>query len=122
MGKYGRRGAKAAAVKHRGPEQGVEVKNIFAHKMVQLSCCIRAPEGIEVKIRAIAQIAKTSHIAYRRVEPYIKIFSARPGNLKTKIGCIAGDIPILQAGLKPFTQFVFDFGLQPTGACPAAKH
>ena len=50
MGKYGRRGAKAAAVKHRGPEQGVEVKNIFANKMVQLGCCIRAPEGIEVKI------------------------------------------------------------------------
>ena len=77
----------------------MEINNILANKMVQLSGAIFAPVLIEIDIALIAEMFKCRHVANWRIQPNVKIFARRIGDFKTKIGCIATDIPFLQTAV-----------------------
>ena len=96
----------------------MEINNIFADKMVQLSWAIFAPIMIEVDILLIAKMLKRRHIADWRIQPDLKIFARRIGDFKAKIGRIATDIPLLKTGFKPFPQLVGNLILNSATARP----
>ena len=48
---------------------------------------------------------EAGHVAHRRIDPHIKILAGRIRNLEPEVRCVAGDVPILEAGLEPFRQF-----------------
>ena len=110
--------AEFGAGEHGGPKQRMEIDNILADKMVELSWAVFFPEMIEIDIFSIAEIFKACHVAYWRVEPNIKVLARRVGNFKTKVGGVTADIPLLQATVEPFAQLVGHFVLHCAAAGP----
>ncbi|SJC40708.1 Uncharacterised protein [Shigella sonnei] len=116
--------AEVAAFQHGRPEQAVEVNNIFTDEVVQLGGGVFLPVFIEAGGIAalVAQILEGTHVANRRVQPDVEIFARRVRNFKTEVRRIAGDIPLLQAGFKPFLHFVRHLLLQRAAAGPCLQH
>ena len=106
---------------HRRPEKGVEVNDIFSHKVVQLCVSIRIPPFLEVKIDSIAQFLETGHVTNGRVYPDIEVLVFGAGNPETEIGFITGYIPVTQTIIEPLLHLVDDFGLQGPGRHPVLQ-
>ena len=97
----------ATAFEHRRPEQAVEVDDILTDKVIQLGVALFTPVGIEAQVAAlVAQVLERAHVAYRRIQPDVEVFTRRIGDLKAKVGGVAGDVPLLQAGLEPLLHLV----------------
>ena len=114
--------AKACALQHGWPEQGMKIQNVLADKMMQLGGATRLPPGFKAPGLFAAQVQKAGHVTHRRIQPDIKILAGRIGNFKPEVGRITGDVPILQAGSEPFIEFVGHCILQGAGAGPLAQH
>ena len=96
----------ARAFQHRRPEEHVEIGNILADEMVELGAAVCVPEIGKIEIMTRTQGLESGHIAHRRIHPDIKIFARLARNFKAPVRRIAGNIPRLQTGSKPFRQFV----------------
>ena len=96
----------------------MKVDNVLADKMIQLGFGVLAPVIVEIQPFTVAQVLAAGHIADRRIQPDIKIFARCIGDLEAEVRRITADVPFLQAGLQPFSQFVGHLVLQMTGACP----
>ena len=107
---------------HGRPEQAVEIRNVFTDEMIQLCVGVFVPEIVKVNVILITEILETGHVTNRRIYPHIKEFVRCARNFKTKIRCIAADIPLLQAVFKPFLKLVCHFSLNRTGADPLFQH
>ena len=110
--------AKAGAAEHGGPEQGVEVDDVLADKMVQLAACAPGPETIKVDVFPTAEVFEAGHVADGGIQPDVEVLARGIGNFKTEIRGIPADIPLLQAGVQPLAQFIGDFLAHVTGAGP----
>ena len=88
-------------MKHSGPEQGVKIEYVFTDKMVELGRGVRGPKGVEVNTPRGAEVAEACHVPNRCIEPDIKVLPRRVWNFEPEVGCIAGDIPVLKADIKP---------------------
>ncbi len=115
MGKDIGGGSIASKLQHGRPEEGVEVKNVFANKVVLLHRRIFSNEAFKVTARVGAELFQACVIANRCVKPDIEIFTWGTWNFKTEIGRIARDVPISKTTFfaKPLFQFVAGFGLKP---------
>jgi len=100
----------------------VKIDDVFADKMVQLGVAVFTPKFVKIQTLLVAQVFKAGHVADRRIQPNVKIFARRIGDFKTEIRRIAADVPLLQAAVQPFGQFVADFRLQMAGVSPLAQH
>ena len=114
--------AETGAFQHRRPEQAVEVDDVLADKVIQLGVAVRRPVAVEVETMLIAVVLEAGHVADRRIQPDIEVLAGVAGNLEAEVGCLAGDVPRLQAGFQPFVQFVGDAVLQRAGTQPVAQH
>lgn len=88
MNKQVGRLAEVAAFQHCLPEQAVEVNNIFTDEVVQLGGGVFLPVFIEAYAVAalVAQILERTHIANRRIQPDVEIFTRAFGISKPKYG------------------------------------
>ncbi len=111
-------GAIAGTVEHGGPEQGVEVDDVLADKVVKLRLRVPLPEGIEVQPFPVAQVLEAGHVADGGIQPDVEILARRAGNLETEVGGVAADIPFPQATLQPLVKFVGGFLGHVAGADP----
>ena len=111
-------GAELGTLEHGGPEQGVEVDDIFTDKVIQLGFAVFIPVMIKIYAFSVAQVFKAGHVANRRIQPHIKILAWGIGYFEAKVGGVAADIPFLQAAFQPFTQLVSHFWLHGTAAGP----
>jgi len=94
-------------MQHRRPEQGVEVDDVLADKMVELSIRIRRPERLEVELwTALTQVFEARHVANRRIQPDIEKLTRRIRDLEAEVRRIARDIPIGEALVEPLIEFV----------------
>ncbi len=97
----------------------MEVDDVLADEMVDLTLGVLAPEIIKVKcVVSLAVMFESGHIANWGVQPDIKVLAGFTGDLEAKIGRIATDIPVLQAGVEPFSKLVSDLILQGAAAGP----
>ena len=112
------RGAVLSTAQHGWPEQRVEVDDILADKMVQLGLGVFIPVVIKIHALTVAKIFKAGHIAYWCIQPDIEVLARGTGEFKTKVGCIAADIPFLQSAVQPLAKFVGDFRLHCATARP----
>ena len=103
MRKQPRRTTMPAVLQHGRPKQTMKIQNVLADKMIQLSRIIIPPKIIKSNLRtARAQVAKTRHITYRRIQPHIKILLLRNlRNAKAKIRRITRNVPITQITTQP---------------------
>jgi hypothetical protein len=95
-----------------GPEQGMEIDNVFADEVVQLCGTAFLPGLFPVQHVLFAVIAPAGNVADRCIYPHIKILAGGVRNFKAEIRRITGNVPVVQAGIKPFIQFVGHFTLQ----------
>ena len=106
-------------MQHGGPEQGVEIRDVFANKVVLLNVGV-VDVGVVVHTDLGQIIFERCQVANGRIEPHIKIFAGCVWNFNAEIRRIAADVPVSQAALtffvfgKPFFDFVQYFGLQAT--------
>ena len=103
----------AGALQHGRPKEGMEVYDVLTDEVVEFifiavtgGSMLPGPEAIEVKPLSIAVVLGGGDVANRGVEPHVKILVRLAGNLKTKVRTVPGNVPILQAGIKPLLQFV----------------
>ena len=110
------RGAVAGEMQHGGPEQGVEIEDVFADEVVHLGLAVGFEVFVEIDADAVAQVFKRRHVADGRVQPDVEVFARCVGDFKTEIRRVAGDVPVGQGGFfafaQPFFHFVEGFGLQ----------
>src|SRR5690606_28709346 len=119
MGIDGSGSAEAGALEQGRPEQGVEVDDVLADKVIELGFGVGVPVLVKVEVgAAAAQVFEAGHVTNRCIQPDIKILARSVGNFKPEIGRVTADIPLLQAGVQPFGQFVGDLGLQGAAAGP----
>ena len=110
---------KVGPIEHGGPEQGMEVNDVLANKVVYLGAGIRCPKIVKVQIvTLIAQVLKARHVANGGIHPDIKILVRGAGNGEAKVGGIPGDIPSAQAVVQPFGELVGNFRLHRAAASP----
>ncbi len=120
---YGAGNAIAAAVQHCRPEQGVEINDVLADKVVQLGVAAGTPPVIEIQFRFIGtEIGKAGHVAHRRIQPDVKKLVLLAGYFKAEVGRIAGHVPTAQAVSKPLLQLVAHFVLQAGRLHPLLQH
>ncbi len=113
----------AGAFEHGGPEQGVEVDDVLADEVIQLGGGVLAPEGVEIQFRTTAaEVLEAGHVADRRVQPHIEVLARLIRDLEAEVRCIAGDVPLLQAGVQPLGDLVGHGVLQGAAAGPALQH
>ena len=108
------------------PEQCVEVEDVLANEVVQLSLRVRLEVFVEIEPFLAAQVLERTHVADRRIEPDVEILARRVGDLEAEIGCVARDVPVGELVFafrtKPFLHLVRRFRLQMAGfARPAAQ-
>ena len=107
-----RRQTVAGGLEHAGPEQRVEVRDVFADEMVNLAI-FRAPPIVEFLACAIAPLLRRGHVADRRVEPHVPIVAGAVGNFEAEIRGRARDVPIAERLAEEMAlQVVGDLGLQ----------
>ena len=101
------RGSIVGPMQHGWPEQTVEVDDVFANEVVNFALALFVPVFVKVQIlAALAQVLKRGHITDGGIQPDVEVFARLAGNFKAEVGRIAGDIPVLQASVQPFGQFV----------------
>ena len=83
------RGAMTGKFKRSGEEQGVEIKNVLADEVIQLGSGLRAPIIIKVDAGPVAQMLERTHVAYRCVQPDVKIFTRCIRDFEAEIGRVA---------------------------------
>ena len=121
MGPDGTGCAEPGAVQHGRPEQGVEIDNVLADKVVHLGGGIRLPEMLEINAFPVAQVLETGEVTNGRVEPDVEVLAGCIRNLEAEIGRIAADVPFLQTSIQPLGQFIGHLGLQRTAAGPVRE-
>ena len=100
----------------------MEVDNILADKVVHFTLGVFVPVLVEVQtFGAVAQVLESRHVADRRIQPDVEVFAGLTRNLKTEVGRITGDIPVLQAAVQPLGQLVGDLFLDGAAAGPAFR-
>ena len=108
----------AGEVQHCGPEQGVEIDNVFADEVNLLGLRI-GEKFFEIHALLRAVILEAREIANRGVEPDIEIFAGRVGNRDAEIGRVARNVPVAERFLgfafEPLFSLVRDLRLQSAG-------
>ena len=67
MGEHAGGRAVAGKFEHGGPEQGVEIEDVFADKVVHLGLAAGLEVFVVIEADAAAQVFERGHIADRRV-------------------------------------------------------
>ena len=118
-----RRLAETCTFQHGRPEQGVEVNDVLADKVIQLGAGIGIPESIKTQFRAtLAQVLEAGHVANGRVQPDVKILAGLVRDLEAEVGRITADIPLVQAAVEPLGDLVGNGFLQRAAARPLLEH
>src|SRR3569833_329397 len=120
VGEDGGGRAETRALEHGRPEQGVEVDDVFADEVIELGPAVLAPILVEGDAAPLAIGLEARHVTDGRVEPHVKILAGGVWDFKAEIGCVARDVPYLQARFEPFIELVADLRLQMAAAGPAA--
>ena len=111
--------AEARVREHRRPEQAMEVHDVLADEVMHFGIALRVPKVVEREaVDALAQIAKTRHVADRRVHPNIEELAFGTGNGKAEIRRVAADVPRLEATVEPLGKFVRHFRLHRAACRP----
>ena len=74
--------------------------------MVELGIVAGLPVALEIITCALAQVLVAGDVANGRVQPNVEVFVGVTRNLETKIGRIAGDIPILKSRVNPLSKLI----------------
>ena len=90
----------------------MKVDDILADKVIQLSAVSRLPPTIKILTLAPAVVLAAGYVTYGRIQPDIKIFTRVAGNLKTKVGRVTTDVPVLQPRVYPLPKFISNRRLQ----------
>ena len=104
-------------MQHGGPEQGVEIRDVFANEVVLLDLGV-VDVGVVVHTNFAQIVFERSQIANGCIEPHVKIFAGCVRNFNAEVRRVAADVPIAQAALtlfvfgEPLFDFVQHFGLQ----------
>ena len=114
--------AQARGVQHGRPEQAVEIDDVLADKVVQLGVAALLPVGVEGVAGALTVVLEAGDIAYGGIQPHVEILAWLSRDFEAEVGRIAADVPLLQAGIGPFAEFVRDLGLQGIGIEPGPEH
>ena len=110
----------AAEFQHGGPEQGVEGDDVFADEVDLLQGRV-GHVSVVIFTALVQEVFQRGQVAHGRIQPHIKVFARRVGDFDAKVGRIARDVPVVQAGAgaavgvgagaKPFFDFGGHFGL-----------
>ncbi|MCY1174379.1 hypothetical protein D9M73_145790 [compost metagenome] len=101
----------------------MEVDDVLADEVVQLGLGAFVPEGVEVQLRAAcAEVLEAGHVADWRIQPYVEVFARLTRDLEAEVRRVAGDVPLLQAGVQPFSQLVGYRVLQGAASGPLLQH
>ena len=114
-------GAQIRAMQHGGPEERVEVDDIFADKVIYLGIRAFVPVAVEVDTFAVTQVLEAGQKANWRIQPDIKVFARGIGNFEAEVGRIPGNIPLVKARLKPLHQLIADLRLHMAVVNPALQ-
>ena len=114
-------------MQHGGPEQRVEIGDVFADEVVLLGGRVGNEVVIAARFAAGSQgaalvkvVLQRGQIANGRVQPHVEVFARRVGNFDAEVGRVTGNVPIAQAAIavcvfrKPLLDFVQHLGLQVT--------
>ena len=92
----------ARKLQHRGPEQGVKINDVLADEVILLDLIV----GHEIIKGALLAVGfgfagfeiglEAGQITYRRVQPDIEILARLVGDLDAEVGCVAGNIPVVE--------------------------
>ena len=91
---------KAGFLEHGRPKQRVEVNDVFADKVPDLSIFV-FPVRVERLAVAITPVLRRRDVADRRVHPDVEIFIGISRNLEAKIRLVARNIPCLKPLIEP---------------------
>ena len=81
------------------------VSNILADHMIDLAI-FKIPLSFKVLAVLITPLFKRSHVADRRIEPNVVVFSWVSRDFKAKVRLVPGDTPALQVLVKPLDHLV----------------
>ena len=97
---------------HGGPEQAVEVDDVLADEVMHLGLAVGLPEIVELEpLGALAEVLEARHVADRRVHPDVEVLVLRSRDVEAEVGCVAADVPGLEAPGQPLGELVGDFRL-----------
>ena len=114
----GTRCSEIRAAQHAGPEQAVEIDDVFTDEVIDLSLAIFFPVVLKVHSGVVAMGFEAGQIANRRIQPDIKVLARCIWNLEAKVGRITADIPWHQPRIQPLSQFVRHLRLQASRSRP----
>ena len=89
------RQAQPRRFQHGGPEQRVEIGNVFPDKMMNFGARI-LPPVIQLFPMLLAPFGGRADIPDRSVKPDVPVIARAIGNFKAEIRCRAGNIPVPQ--------------------------
>ena len=102
----------ACGFQHAGPEQGVEVCDVFADEVVNFGI-FTSPPVVERFSLPITPLFRRRHVPDRSIEPDVPVVTRAVGNLKSKVGSRSRDIPVAQGLVEKVTfQIIGHFRLQ----------
>src|SRR5215210_8723630 len=88
-------------LQHRRPEQRVEIEDVLTDEVDKLRVRSLFYERVEIDGLALSKVFKAAEIADRRIEPDIEILAGCIRDLKTEVGRVARNVPIVEALLEP---------------------
>ena len=92
-------------MQYRRPEQRVKVHDVLADEVIELGVVSGAPVFVKAQVIAlVTEVQETRGISDRGIQPDIEILVLGAGDLKTKVGSVARDIPVLQACFEPLLE------------------
>ena len=114
-------------MQHGGPEQRVEIGDVFADEVVLLGGRVGNEVAVAARFSAGSQgaalvevVLQRGQIANGRVQPNVEVFARCVGNFDAEVGRVTGNVPIAQAAVafcvlgEPLLDFVQHLGLQVT--------
>ena len=108
--------AEAAFMQHGGPEQCMEVENVFADEVNQFGVGIGLPVGVEIEALFFGERFEGAHIADGGIKPHVKVFARCIRDGKAEVRGIPRDVPVaefvLTGDTQPFLHLVGGFVLQ----------
>ena len=95
-----RRQGKPGRFEHRRPEEGVEVGDVLADEVVDLSGRFVGAAAVPPRLPGAPlgrrPLVGGGDVADRRVEPHIPVMPRRIGDLEAEVGGRAGDVPVAE--------------------------
>ena len=105
------------------PKQAVEIDNVLADKVIQLSLAVGCEILVEAQVRStVAEVFEAGQVTDGRIQPDVEVLILSTRNPEPEVRCVARYIPVLESGVKPFFELPSDANIGRTIGYPVSKY